>query len=155
MKKLSYLLLVIVVFSTSAIAYNKEQVKVVNKFYSHITHKALKKSKFFIKADSVMKMLREGKEFTFLDVRTDGEAAIIKLNGENAVHISIDTLFKAQNLNKLPTNKPLIVVCHSGARAIMAAVGLKEIGFKNVQVLKGGLVSLAIANNPKNAPLQD
>jgi rhodanese-related sulfurtransferase len=100
-------------------------------------------------------MLREGKEFTFLDVRTDGEASVIKLNGKNALHIPIDTLFTPKNLDKLPTNKPLIVVCHSGTRATMAAVGLKELGFKNVQVLKGGLISLAIANNPKNAPVQN
>ena len=108
----------------------------------------------FIKAKDVMKMYRDQKDFTLLDVRTDAEASIIALSANNAVHIPIAQLFTKKNLDKLPTDKPLIIVCHSGTRATMAAVGLKELGFKNAQVLKGGLIALAIANNPKNAPLK-
>ncbi len=107
-----------------------------------------------MKAGDVMKMLRDKKTFTLLDVRTDGEANIIALSGQNAMHISIDKLFKKENLDKLPTDKPIVIVCHSGTRATLAAIGLKRIGFKKVHVLKGGLVALAKANDPKNAPLK-
>ena len=37
----------------------------------------------------------------------------------------------------------------------MAAMGLKMIGIKNVQVLKGGIVALAGADTTKNAPLKE
>ena len=67
-------------------------------------------------------------------------------------NIPIKDLFKKVNLDKLPTAKPIVVVCHSGSRATLAAVGLIRIGFKNIHVLKGGLVALAIDNTPKNAP---
>ena len=154
MKKTLLLLLTALTLSTASYAYNNTKAKQLNNFYSHLTQKACASAKMFIKAKDVMKMYRIEKKFTILDVRTDAEASIIKLNAKNAIHIPIAQLFTKKNLNKLPTDKPLIIVCHSGTRATMAAVGLKELGFKNAQVLKGGLVALAIANNPKNAPLK-
>jgi rhodanese-related sulfurtransferase len=47
-----------------------------------------------------------------------------------------------------------MIVCHSGTRATLAAIGLKQLGFKKAHVVKGGLIALAAANNPKNAPLK-
>jgi rhodanese-related sulfurtransferase len=152
MKKLLILSLSTFVLTTAASAYDANKAQELNKFYSHITHKACAHSKLFISANDVMKMYKDGKDFTVVDLRTDGEANIIALSNKNAIHIPIAKLFTKENLDKLPTNKPLILVCHSGARALMAAVGLKQLGFKNTQVLKGGLVALAQANNPKNAP---
>jgi len=99
-------------------------------------------------------MLKEKKEFTFLDVRTDGENAILSMSGENALHIPINILFKKENLDKLPSDKPIVVVCHSGTRATLAAMGLKRLGFKHIHVVKGGMIALAKANNPKNAPIK-
>jgi rhodanese-related sulfurtransferase len=155
MKKSLSILLSTAILSTATMAYDTILAqKVNNKFYSHMTQKTCANSKLFTTAENVMKMLRENKAFIFLDVRTDAEANVIKLSGENALHIPVESLFQAKNLNKLPTDKKIILVCHSGTRATMVAVGLKEIGFKNIQVLKGGLISLAVANNPKNAPLK-
>jgi rhodanese-related sulfurtransferase len=135
-------------------AYDAQKAEELNKFYSHMTQKACADSKLFIKADDTLKMLREKKLFSFLDVRTDGENNILSLSGENALHIPLNVLFQKENLDKLPTDKPIIVVCHSGTRATLAAIGLKRLGFKKVHVLKGGMVALAKANNPKNAPLK-
>jgi len=48
----------------------------------------------FIKANDALKMLKEKKEFTFLDVRTDGENAILSMSGENTLHIpTVITIF--------------------------------------------------------------
>ena len=147
-------MLTLLLLTTTSYAYDTNKAKEFDKFYSHLTQKTCANSKLFIKSDAVMKMFREKKEFTLLDVRTDAEASIIALSAKNALHIPIAKLFTKANLDKLPTDKPLILVCHSGTRALMAAVALKQLGFKNVQVLKGGLVALAIADNTKNAPLQ-
>jgi len=154
MKKLLLLSLSTFVLSTASFAYDANKAEQLNKFYSHITHKTCAHSKLFISADDVMKMYRDAKDFTIVDLRTDGEADIIALSNKNALHIPIAKLFIKTNLDRLPTDKPLILVCHSGARALMAAVGLKQLGFKNTQVLKGGLIALATANNPKNAPMK-
>ena len=144
----------ILLLTLSANAYDATKAQELNAFYSHMTQKACADSKLFVKAKDVMKMLREKKPFTMLDVRTDGEAGVISLSGENALHMPINLLFKKGNLDKLPGDKPIMVVCHSGTRATLAAIGLKKLGFKKVHVVKGGLVALAAANNPKNAPIK-
>ncbi|WP_295422016.1 rhodanese-like domain-containing protein [Sulfurovum sp.] len=141
-------------FAVSANAYDATKAGELNSFYSHMTQKACADSKLFVKAKDVMKLLKENKPVALLDVRTDGEASVIALSGENALHIPIEKLFEKNNLDKIPTDKPVMVVCHSGTRATLAAIGLKRIGFKNVHVIKGGLIALAEANNPKNAPLK-
>ena len=154
MKKIFLTSLSLAVLSTYASAYDNTKAANLENFYAHMTQKACADSKLFMKAGDVMKMLRDKKTFALLDVRTDGEANIVALSGENAMHISLDKLFKKENLDKLPTDKPIVIVCHSGTRATLAAIGLKRIGFKKVHVLKGGLIALAKADNPKNAPLK-
>ncbi len=135
-------------------AYDATKAQSLDTFYSHMTQKACADSKLFVKAVDVMKLLRNNKPVTLLDVRTDGEASVISLSGKNALHIPIEHLFEKSNLDKLPTDKPVMIVCHSGTRATLAAMGLKQIGFKNVHVVKGGLIALAKADNPKNAPVK-
>jgi len=154
MKKLIYSAVALSLVSMNLMAYDAEKAEELNKFYAHMTQKACADSKLFIKADDTLKMLREKKAFSFLDVRTDGENNILALNGENALHVPINVLFQKENLAKLPMNQPIVVVCHSGTRATLAAIGLKRLGFKKVHVLKGGMVALAKANSPKNAPLK-
>ena len=146
---LSFLLL-----TASANAYDAAKAEELSKFYVHMTQKACADSKLFVKAVDVMKLLKEKKPVTLLDVRTDGEASVISLSGDNALHIPLSELFKKENLDKLPKDKPLMIVCHSGTRSTLAAIGLKRIGFKEIHVVKGGLVALAKADNPKNAPLK-
>lgn len=152
MKKTLLSTLTFTLLTISTHAYDDTKAKELNTFYSHMTQKACADSKLFIQAKEVMKRLKEKKDITLLDVRTDGEASVIALSGDNALHMPISELFKKENLDKLPTDKPIMVVCHSGTRATLAAIGLKRIGFKKVHVVKGGLIALAKANNPKNAP---
>ena len=64
----------------------------------------------------------------------------------------IEHLFEAKNLDRLPKDELLVVVCYSGTRAIAAVTSLKMLGFTNTRVMKGGIVGLAKANSVKNAP---
>ena len=153
MKKLLTSSLLIASLSITSFAYDTEKAKALDNFYSHFTQKACANSKLFIQADEVMKMLRKNTKVTVLDVRTKGEHAIISIGLKNSIYIPIKDLFKKENLDKLPTDHTIAIVCHSGTRAILAAAGLKQIGLKNTRVVKGGLVALANANNTKNAPL--
>ncbi|UFH58663.1 rhodanese-like domain-containing protein [Sulfurovum mangrovi] len=153
-KKYLFSSLATAVLAVSASAYDTAKAENMNHFYSHLTQQACADSKLFTTGEDVMKMFRDKAKFTLLDVRTTGENAIVSLSSENAMHIPVKNLFEKANLDKLPTDQPIIVVCHSGTRAVMVTMGLKQIGFKQVHVLKGGLVALAEANNPKNAPLK-
>ena len=154
MKKMITSTLLMATLSVSAIAYDSDKAQTFDNFYSKFTQKACADSKLFITADETMKMLRENKKFIILDIRTRGEHAVVSIGLENSIYIPIKDLFKKENLDKLPKDQTIVVMCHSGTRATLAAIGLKQIGIKNTRVLKGGLVSLAEANNPKNAPLR-
>jgi rhodanese-related sulfurtransferase len=118
-----------------------------------MTHERLAKGVSKVSADRVMEMLRNGDDFTLLDIRTLGERSVIAIAVKNTVAIPVNLLFKKKNLDKLPASKLLIIVCYSGSRAQQAAAGLRAIGFKNVKVLKGGLKALANSDSSKNAPI--
>ena len=154
MNKIISSTVLVAALAVNSMAYDAAKAEQFNTFYSHMTQKACADSKLFIKSEDVMKMLREKKEFTLLDVRSKGEASIVAVSSKNGVHIPMKNLFEKANLDTLPTDKPIVVVCHSGTRATLAAIGLKQLGFKKVHVLKGGLVALADADTPKNAPMQ-
>jgi len=141
--------------TSSAFAYDTAKAAEFNGFFSHMTHKACANSTLFVKADDVMKMLRDAKPMLLLDLRTEGEASVVGLGTAGSRHVPVEHLFEKANLNALPTDRPIILVCCSGSRATMAAMGLKMIGIKNVQVLKGGIVALAASDTTKNAPLKD
>jgi len=151
MTKIIYLPLALALLTINIMAYDATKAQELDTFYAAMTQKACADSTLFIEAEDAMKMIRDN-NITLLDVRTIGEASVIALSEKNAIHIPIKDLFKKENLAKIPTTKPIVLVCHSGTRGTLAAIGLKRIGFDKVHVLKGGLVGLAIENNPKNAP---
>lgn len=140
--------------TVSAIAYDVEKAQELDHFYSKMTQQACANSTLTITAEETLKMLREEKDFLLLDVRTRGEASVISIVTPNSMLIPIENLFEQDNLKKLPTDKPIVITCYSGSRAMLAATGLKQLGFKNIRLLKGGIVSLAHANNVKNAPIK-
>ena len=48
----------------------------------------------------------------------------------------------------LDATRPVIVVCHSGARAALAAATLQDMGFEDVSILEGGLAAWLAAGLP-------
>ncbi len=82
-----------------------------------------------------------------LDVRTAGEFQTGHL--KNA--LQADWLNKeqfAQRVQFLDKSKPVLVYCASGVRSAAAAKWLLDIGFTDVQNLKGGLLSWKSAGEP-------
>ena len=53
-----------------------------------------------------------------------------------------------RHVEALDPDRPTIVVCHSGARAALAAVTLQDMGFTDVSVLDGGLTAWLAAGLP-------
>jgi rhodanese-related sulfurtransferase len=49
---------------------------------------------------------------------------------------------------ELNPNRRMIVVCHSGARAALAAVTLQDMGYQDVAILEGGLSAWMSAGLP-------
>jgi rhodanese-related sulfurtransferase len=88
-------------------------------------------------------MMKKKEDFVILDVRTPAEQAIVAPTWKNTLYIPMHELFKEENLNKLPKDKKIVVVCHSGDRAAAVVAALRALGFNNAYQFKGGMVELA------------
>ena len=95
-----------------------------------------------------------------VDVR---DAADIPVTGiiPGAVTISLGTLtYKADNEvppewrdpNLADRSRPIITTCETGEMAALAGKLLKDMGFTNIRILKGGTVAWKDAGYPTNTP---
>lgn len=85
--------------------------------------------------EDLASMRSEGKPHTVLDVREAWELDICKL--VDCIHIPLNDL--AQRIDELPTDRPLVLICHSGQRSLMATRFLREAGLAQSVNLIGGV----------------
>ncbi len=154
MKKMTIALIATSILGSSAFAYDAALAQKMNDFYSHMDFNALSNSKLIMKPEVLMEELKKGSDIVLLDVRTKEEQSVVKLALPNSIEIPLSELFAAQNLAKLPSDKTIVVVCHSGTRATPAAFNLKMLGFKKVHILENGMVGLAQFSAPKYCPMK-
>ncbi|MEZ4732126.1 MAG: rhodanese-like domain-containing protein [Caldilineaceae bacterium] len=95
------------------------------------------------KLDAFKEILATG-EAVIIDVRTADEYAAGHIAG--AVNVPLDTL--AQSLDKIPTDKPVMVYCASGHRAGMALSSLRILGYDNARAFSPGWKGWSAANEP-------
>jgi len=101
--------------------------------------------------------VKGGKEFITLDIRTPGEAKFFTGNLPGHLVIPLSKLFERNQLNRLPTDKPIVVICQTGVRAVAAVTALRYTGFENTYFLAGGFKGLSTymgapqANKPLKA----
>lgn len=130
-----------------------EMAAKINPITSMLDHKGLVEHSCKVSAADALKMLNEGKEkVTLLDVRTPAEAGVIGLTLPHALQIPMDQLFKPENLERLPKEGTILVICHSGNRAAGSTALLAAVGFRNVRYVNGGLISLVTELTPKALP---
>ena len=89
-----------------------------------------------IDVDELKRMQQSGENFTLIDVREKEEQAKGTIPG--AVTISRGVL--ERDIDQATTNKdqPIVLYCGGGSRSALAAVNLKQMGFRNVMSLIGG-----------------
>ena len=80
-------------------------------------------------------MRADGSAHTVLDIREPVEVAICAI--EDSVSIPMQQV--PQELEALPRDHPLIVVCHHGVRSAMVTEFLRNGGFDNAWNLAGGI----------------
>src|SRR5207253_3894453 len=83
----------------------------------------------------VKKMMDHGDQFTLLDVREPHEYLICSIPG--AKLIPLGELEK--RVNELDTATEIVAHCKSGVRSAKAVDKLKQLGFKKVKNMKGGI----------------
>ncbi len=144
MKKLVALASV-VLFATSGVAlsYDKELAKRFDAMFSQLKPEVLKQKPCQITTQQLLQMIQRGEDFVILDIRTPAEMAVVAPTWKNTLRIPMHELFKEENLNKLPKDKKIVVVCHSGNRAAAVVAALRVLGFDKAYQLKGGISEMA------------
>ena len=83
----------------------------------------------------VKELLDSGTDIVLVDVREKWEFEYCRI--PNSIHISVTDI--PDNISKLETKKPLILVCHNGRRSRHIGEELIKNGFDNLINLKGGI----------------
>lgn len=79
-----------------------------------------------------------------LDVRQDWETRLCRL--ANAVHIPIEEI--ELRTDELDPNDEIVVYCHQGVRSAAVAEYLRQLGFRDVKNLAGGVDAWARTVDP-------
>ncbi len=135
--------LILAFFSVDAYAYDKEMAKRFDGMFSQFTPEMVAKRPCEVDGKGLFEMIKKKEPFVLLDIRTPQEMEIVGITYKNTIRIPMHELFKEENLNKLPKDKKIVVVCHTGTRAVAAAMALMATGFQNTIYFKGGISSLA------------
>lgn len=111
--------------------------------FSQMTPEMITKRPCEVNAKQLLDMVKKKEDFVVLDIRTPQETAVVGVTLKNTLEIPMHVLFKEENLKKLPKDKMIVVVCHTGTRAAAAVIALRAVGFVNAYMFKNGISELA------------
>ena len=90
------------------------------------------------------------KDFVLLDIREPNEVDAAKIESDETMTIPrglVEFVF----LKKVTDHdKPVVVYCKAGSRGALAAAALKDLGYKNVYNLEGGILKWIEEGHPVN-----
>ena len=132
-------------------SYDTKMAESYDKFFSEASGANVGEVFHFIDPKTFTNNIKEGKDFLAIDIRTPAETSVVSLSLTNSIRIPMDELFEPMNLNRIPTDKPVVIICKSGGRATAAGISLRHIGFNNVQILSGGIQGLSSYYGTKQA----
>ncbi len=95
----------------------------------------MQSASYEIDVHALAEMRAAGDAHTVLDIREPDEVAICAIESS----LSIPMQQVPQQLDTLPREHPLIVICHHGARSAMVTEFLRNSGFGNAWNLAGGI----------------
>lgn len=145
MKQLLILFIAIFLVVGNVYAFDKETAKKFDGMFSQMTPEMIAKRPCEIDSKQFFELIKKKEDFVMLDIRTPQEMDIIGITLKNTLRIPMNELFKEENLKKLPKDKKLIVICHTGTRSVAVTTALWATGFTNALTFKGGTIELAAA----------
>lgn len=87
---------------------------------------------YHVNADDIYMWLKMKKtDFQIIDVRVGSEALNQYKDGHipGAIYIPWNEIFKPENLNKIPKDKKIILVCHMGVTESLPIISLRLLGY--------------------------
>jgi rhodanese-related sulfurtransferase len=136
---------------SSAWSYDADMAASYKRLFSGVSGAEAGKALHFISPEAFVAKLKKGESPVAVDIRTPAETDLFSLSLAGSLTIPTDQVFAPENLARLPTDKPVVIVCKSGARAAAVGTALRHIGFDNVYILKGGFQALAAYYGPGEA----
>ncbi|HSO84765.1 rhodanese-like domain-containing protein [Thiocapsa sp.] len=104
-----------------------------------------------IKSEALMNKIKRGEPVATIDVRTPAEAKVFSTVLPDNLSIPLNELFLPANLERIPTDRTVVVICKSGIRAAAAGTALRHIGFDQVFIQEGGFKALIDYLDPMTA----
>jgi rhodanese-related sulfurtransferase len=95
----------------------------------------MSRADYEIRAEALRQKLDAKERFVLLDVRRDDEVAVATLS--DTVHIPIEEI--EERVGELDADAETVVFCHHGVRSLSVTVFLRNLGFRNVTSLAGGI----------------
>ena len=86
----------------------------------------------------------EAGSYAVLDVRESWELAICGF--PEAIHVPLGALIGQEH--ELPRDRPLVVICHTGRRSLLAIQHLRRLGWSRAVNLRGGVEAYALEIDP-------
>ena len=151
MKRIPALLITLILSSSAVFAYDADLARRFEQFYRPFDGKACAKALQQISAPKFIETIKAGENLFVLDVRTTGETGLYGITLKDSLVAPMGKVFTKDTLDQIPTDGKVVVVCKGGTRAMAVAMGLRQIGFKNIFVLKGGFAALTKTLSPKTA----
>jgi adenylyltransferase/sulfurtransferase len=99
-----------------------------------------------ISVEELKAKMDAGEEFLLLDVRTEYERDIVKLEG--GLHMDIHDFDPADPALATWKNRQIVCMCHHGGRSAHAQGVLLQHGYTNVLNLAGGIHAWALKIDP-------
>ncbi len=138
-------------FGAAAGGYDTQLAQSYAKLFEPAMGAKTGKALHLVKADRLVTDLHAGKQIVALDIRTPNESGIFRITLPGSIDIPVNEVFLPENLDRIPQDKMVVIVCQTGTRATAIGTALRHVGFDNVYVLKGGLVALSKHLNAKTA----
>lgn len=107
-----------------------------------------KKSVESIEPKELMNWIIDKKDFLVIDVREKNEVEAGKIEVPNYMHTPRGLVDIIGSKGALKTDQVIVVYCKLGSRGLLAAKTLKDLGFKNVYNLEGGIQNWMQAGLP-------
>ena len=137
--------------SGPAWSYDVVMAESYAELFAPVQGAAAGKALHLMSPDAFLNKVKAEKPLVVLDIRTPAETGVYGAALPGSLAIPIHELFTKASLDRISTDKTVVVLCKSGTRATAAGTALRHIGFKNVYVLKGGFKALVGYMGPKEA----
>ena len=95
----------------------------------------MSRADYEITPEQLRQKMEAGERFVLLDVRRPDEIAAASL--PQAIHIPIEEI--EERAGELDADAETVVLCHHGVRSLSVTVYLRNLGFRDVTSLAGGI----------------